>query len=387
MPARHHLANAIDWYINKVNEAHLLPVNLATLIRDISAKQIGGEGFTPRPLTVKNFTDPELDAFSRLVEKANGGKVVDYKTYYKDLGMPQRIAGKQLSNYLSPLNTIRTTLGQFTVKGQDGEKHISDTYDFNREGKWRIFDHGDGTFSFRNWNYDGNIERHPKRVVESILSRRRDGAYGLIRQNAANFGHTDDDPDEEKIKAVIPISDIKKRLGSNEGKYDIKAPVTDDEFNWKSMGAGVVSGAPVGAAAGLLSGLIKLLSKKARKKWMRTLLTNVLGGTAIGAITGGLGARLLAGKAIEKFNSNPMNEKTGSSTENGMVPKKKRRSGFTENMINALSYAIPLAAMAGTGAYCALRLFRLRDKLLNPEQDLYSLQNQRVEFVNSIGKL
>ena len=82
---RHVAANAIDWYLNKVNEAHLLPVNLATLIRDISAKQVGGKGFRPRPLTAANFTDRELDAIFRLVSKAKKGRVVDYKTYSDDL--------------------------------------------------------------------------------------------------------------------------------------------------------------------------------------------------------------------------------------------------------------------------------------------------------------
>ena len=265
---RHVAANAIDWYLNKVNEAHLLPVNLATLIRDISAKQVSGKGFRPRPLTAANFTDRELDAILRLVSKAKKGRVVDYKTYSDDLKLPKTIERQNLSKYLAPFNAIRTTLGQFSVHGPKGDERLKDTYDFNRTVKWKILDHGDGTFSFRNLNWDGRIERLPKRILESILSRRRDGAYGLIRQNAANFGHLDDDPDNEKIKVDIPLSEIKKRLGGKEGKLDITTPMTDDEFRWRSAGAGMSLGAPIGAALGLMSGGIKLLGKKARKRWI-----------------------------------------------------------------------------------------------------------------------
>ena len=387
MPARHHVANAIDWYVNKLNEIHLLPVNLATLVRDISAKQIGGEGFQPRPLTAANFTDPELDAINSLASKAVNGKSVKYRTYNRDLGMHMTIGKKSLDRYLSPLNTIRTTLGQFAVQPSESGGSIRDTYDFNREEGWKVLDHGDGTFSYKRRD-NGRIVRVPKDEIEKILSRADDGAYGIIRQNAANFGHTDQDNDAEKIKVDIPLSDIRKRLGKNIGKYDLYKIPDKGEFAWRMAGAGALTGAPLGAAVGTISWLISLLNKKNRKKWARNLLYRTLGGAAIGSLIGGAGAGLLTNTAMNHFNSNPMNEKRSSHEDAPEDIDKKKDSGkFRQKVINALSYTIPVLALAGAGVYGASRLSQFRDRLLNPSQDIYTMKDKDIKFVNKRSEL
>ena len=375
-------ANAIDWYVNKLNTMGLLPVNLATLVRDISAKQLGGPGFTPRPLTADNFTDSELDAMNTLAGKAIDGKRVAYKTYYKDLGLHMRIAGKPLERYLSPINTIRTTLGQFAVSPSYSGGRIKDTYDFNQEGVYKLLDHLDGTFSYKR-KEDGKIVRVPKSEIEKIISRAKDGAYGIIRQNAANFGHTDKDDDSEKIKVDIPISDIHKRLGDNIGKHDIFNVPDSSQFTWRSAGAGALTMAPIGAAVGTLSWLISMIDKKNRKKWARKLLTRALGGAAIGSLLGGVGAGLLARSALNRFNSNEKSASEELETRKERAEKRKFRS----KVIEALSYSIPMIALAGAGIYGVSRLNQFRNRLLDPSQDVYTMKDRDVKFVNEKREL
>lgn len=382
---RHVFANAIDWYVNKLNEMHLLPVNLATLVRDISAKQIGGEGFQPRPLTVANFTDPELDAINSLASNAINGRSVKYRTYNRDLGMNMTVGKKSLDHYLYPLNVIRTTLGQFTIQPSESGGRVRDSFDFNREG-WKVLDHGDGTFSYKS-RENGKIIRVPKEEMEKAMSRVDEGSYGLIRQNAANFGHTDDDNESEKIQTDIPLSDIRKRLGKNIGKYDLYKIPDKGEFAWRMAGAGALTGAPLGAAVGTISWLISLLNKKNRKKWARNLLYRTLGGAAIGSLVGGAGAGLLANTAMNHFNSNPMNEKRSSYEDKPEDRKKKGVGGFREKVINALSYTIPVIALAGAGLYGASRLNKFRERLLNPAQDIYKIKDKNIKFVNDISEL
>lgn len=384
---RQHAANAIDWYINKLNTLHLVPVNLATMLRDISAKQIGGAGFAPRPLTADNFTDSELDAINRLADKAIDGKRVAYKTYYKDLGMHMRIAGKQLARYLSPLNTVRTTLGQFAVVPSDRGQSIKDTYDFNQEQIHRVLDNLDGTFSYRRRD-NGKVEKLPKSEIEKLFSRAKDGAYGALRQNAANFGHTDKDPDSEKIKVDIPRSEIDRRLGESKGKHDIFAVPDPKDFTWRSAGAGALTGAPIGASLGMLSGLISLINQKNRKKWLSKIILRTLGGAAIGAALGGAGAGLMANAAVNKFNSNEMNEKDAEQADPNTAKLDERsRKTFKRKMVEALSYAIPVAALAGFGIYGASRLNGLRNRLLDTKQDIYSMRDSLIEWVKDRSEL
>lgn len=236
----HIVANAIDWYVDKLNKAHFLPTNLATLIRDISAKQIGGRGFTPRPMTEDNFTDAELDSAYRLAKDPKGGfrKHISYDTY-KDIGGSNVIGNGRLHRYLAPLKTVQTTIGQAALSGEGDDTVLTDTYDFNRkEKKHKVFDHGDGTLSFRNANYGNRIERYPRSIVSSILigNRLRGGTYGHIRHNAARLGHVSDDPDADKIKIRLSMKEIEKRLGDRLGKYDITGKMPDSRFAWKIGG-------------------------------------------------------------------------------------------------------------------------------------------------------
>lgn len=382
---RKHVADAIDWYLNKMNQLHVIPTNLATMARDISAKQIGGPGFRPRPLTADNFTDAELDAIKALADKAKG-KAVNYYSYIRlgkrSLG-DRRVAGKDLRSYLSPLNVVRTTLGAFTAGGAEGEKTVRDVYDFNQEKLIKAFDHGDGTVSFRD-RKTNKVQRVPKGDLEKLLSRAKDGAYGIIRQNAANFGHTDKDPNSDKITVDIPMSEIDKRLGNRAGTYDITAKPTEGEFKRMAAGSGAMAGAPVGAVLGALSGAMLLINKKRRKKWLKTMLTSVLTGTAIGALTGGVGGYALAGSAINKFNSNPNNDGAGQVVKSGAA---KKKSDFRQKVMNAIVYSIPVLAAAGIGAYGLSQLRKFKDRMLNPQQSLDTMKDTPVEFVDSLAKV
>ena len=383
---RKHVADAIDWYLNKMNQLHFLPVNLATMVRDISAKQIGGPGFRPRPLTAENFTDAELDAIKALADKAKGN-AVNYYSYIRlgnrSLGS-RKVGGGDIRSYLSPLNVIRTTFGAFnTNKGGDGQKTVHDIYDFNQNEVRKVFDNKDGTISFR---LPGEKNIRTMRVDDfaKTVSRRKRGAYETIRQNAANFGHTDKDPDSEKITVDIPMSDIEKRLGDRAGKYDITAKPTESEFKRMAAGSGAMTGAPVGAVLGALSGAMLLINKKRRKKWLRTMLTSILAGSAIGALTGGVGGWAIANSTVNNFNSNPYND---ANVKSGEARANKKKAPFRQKVFDAVLNAIPIVAVAGAGVYGLNALRRFRDRMLDPSQSIYTMRDTPVEFVESLEKL
>ena len=390
---RKHVADAVDWYLNKMNTLHFIPTNLATMARDIAAKQIGGEGFRPRPLKAENFTDAELDAIKALSDKAKKN-AINYYSYIRlgkrSLG-DRRVAGKDIASYLSPLNVVRTTLGAFSTPEVDGQKRVRDVYDFNQEKLVKVFDHGDGTVSFRNKGTN-KIERVLKSELGKMLSRAKDGAYGIIRQNAANFGHTDKDPDSDKIKVDIPMSEIDKRLGNRAGTFDISAKPSEGEFKRMGAGAGAMTGAPVGAVLGALTGAMLLVNKNRRKKWLRTMLTSVLAGTAIGALTGGAGGYALAGSAIRKFNSNPNNDQIPEKSAADLSVKGRRKKGksdsdFRSKVMNAIAYSIPIVAAAGIGAYGLSQLGKFKDRMLNPEQQIGQMKDVPIEFVKDLNMI
>lgn len=381
----HIVANAIDWYVDKLNKAHFLPTNLATLIRDISAKQIGGRGFTPRPMTEDSFTDDELESVYRLAKDPKGGfrKHISYDTY-KDVGGSNVIGNGRLFRYLAPLKTVQTTIGQATLNGEGDDTVLTDTYDFNRrEEKQKVFDHGDGTLSFRNKNYGNKIERYPRGIVSSILigKRLRGGTYGHIRHNAARLGHISEDPDADKIKIRLSMNEIEKRLRAR----------LENRFAWNIGGTGAAVGAPIGAVLGAISGAVMLLDKSKRKRWLKTMLTHVLGGAAAAAAVGGLGGWALARDVNKRFNTASSfveSEKKASEEDRGQKKNKKNKKARPSILIPAMAYSLPLAALAGVGAYGMKSLKDWAELMMRRPGDLNSQgRDSPVEYVSSLNDL
>lgn len=342
------VANAIDWYLNKMNTLHLVPANAATLIRDLSAKNIGGRGFIPRPLTIDNFTDAELDAIHRASFNAESGKYHDitedsYDNVVKDkngLGVflyGNRRSPDGLLKYLSPLRMVSTTLGQAQVrKDKDsGDYVLRDTYDFNKdETGYRV--EPDGSITDQAMNNYKNLEefkaKHSKPAETTF--------YGSLRRNAGILGHNDEDPEEEKIHASISMKDIRERLGDKLGKTDIQSVPSRKKLILNSSVAGSLAGAPIGGALGALSGAILLLDKERRKNWFRTILSNVIGGAAIGAAVGGVGGGMASNYLHDRFQK-----------KSEAKPERENKKNKMSKLITAMAYLAPLCLLGHSAAY------------------------------------
>lgn len=326
-----HVANALDWYLNKLNTWHLIPANAATLLRDISAKQLGDNNFTPRPLTAENFTDAELDAMWRLAGDGKDKSVrgLDYDPVsHKGGYYGARKEG--LGEYFSPLRNVSTTLGQFNVR--NGK--IVDTYDFNHD-EVTVKKNDDGTVT----DMFGNEWPSEDAYKKSFSPADGGGsAYARFRGNAIRLGHSDTDPDNQKIKAEIPLSDIRDRLGDRAGKLDIMKRMGKGEFVTKSTLAGAITGVPIGAVLGAMRGAMMLIDKNNRKRWARTMIKNILGGAALTAAVSGLGGGIASSGMWNRFEK-----------KSEEVPKyqmrKRKNSGA---LLSTIATIIPLIALAGS---------------------------------------
>jgi hypothetical protein len=87
------------------------------------------------------------------------------------------------------------------------------------------------------------------------------------------------------------------------------------------------------------------------------------------------------------MNEKTANQKTVSDALGVNTDDNTKKSKFRNAVIKTLAYSIPLAVLAGAGAYGATKLKSLRDMLLDPNQDLYSMKNERIKFVDSIKLL
>lgn len=370
-------ANAIDWYINKLNTLHLIPANAAALLRDVSAKQLSDGGFTPRPLNEDNFTNAELDALYRLSTDPNTGKhgPIGHGSYSRVIGDVHSDAGsyvdekKSFGKHLSPIGVVSTTLGQVGLEGSQEDPVLSDVYDFNKTKiSTRKDEYGNiatpyGTFKDENDFIEDFNKDYPGKEL----------GYSKIRNNMAELGHTDSDPVSQKIVTRININRIKSRLGNRLGTYDINAPMSKKDFLMKSVGAGALTGAPLGAATGSLVSAILMASKKLRKKWYLHGIIPPFAGALIGAALGGAGSGYAAHKAwnaMEKSSSG-----TGSPRkQDGDKVKPKRVSKAEENkkqrriaaLVASLAYPLAATAALGVAGYAGYKCKGLRDKLTRP---------------------
>lgn len=361
-------ANGVDWFINLLNRGGILPANAATLARSISAKQLGDSNFRPRPLTIDNFTDAELDAIYRLSHRSDGTPLSSVTTPTYTPHFPSGTGAAKahgydkggILDYTSPLRVVSTTLGQFGIRdsADPSKATVYDTYDFNRFPV-AFLDKGDGAY-YRYGQKFNNMDE-----VKAYLrdqNHRADGAYGRMRVNALRLAHTDADDDASKIKASIRLSDIKKRLGDRLGTYDINRSMGRGDLIRRGIAAGGLTGAAAGAALGLTGGVLSLASKKRRRRWIRSLLCPTL-------VTAGLTG--LAGAAIGGLGSDKLYRhfvrKEAAGDDNPAARKKRRRSMLSRSMdyiIPAAAVGLPLTAALGLGAYGTAKVKGVYDKLV-----------------------
>lgn len=344
-----HVANAVDWYVNKLNKLGLIPVNMATILRDVSAKQIGGSGFRPRPLTADNFTNAQLDAIHTMAFDKNTGKYhqVSYDEYGDKFDYGSPVA--EMGRYMSPVGQVATTLGRIAPSESNGKTVFKDTYDFNTDDVNVLWDDEVGAL-----RTPEGLFKNEKEYFEHLHKLEgEDLPYSSIRRKVGLLGHRDGDPDSDKIHTSISVDDIKSRLGDGLGKHDITKPMSKAEFVLRSMGSGAAMGAPVGAALGALSGAILMLDKKRRKKWAKTMATRILAGAAIASALGAAGGGLVSNRMYEQF------DKQGSASKGG----KSRKERIKSAIISALSYAVPAVAVAGAGAYLGRRAADLSSEI------------------------
>lgn len=349
-------ANAIDWYLNRLNELHLVPTNMATFARDVSAKQLGDKDFVPRPLTVNNFTDAELDALYRLSYDKESGtyQPITYKSYGKVKPDFEYGAGdSRASEYLSPLRNVSTTLGSAGVRTDKdtGKTHIVDTYDFNNDHVLFARVPSGGIIG-ENGKVYSNIEEYKKDVVAERQRTSSKGAslYRILRQNAGVFGHNDRDPDKNKIKADISIDDIKERLGNKLGTFKITENTPKKDFVMRSALGGGAIAAPVGAGLGAIAGAIQLLRKDRRKKWLRTMLSHIAIGSLVAAAVGAAGGGYAAHKVhgvLDRGHGKPLEKGAGAPPSVARAEERRKKRTLWRTLVNLLSYGAPLAVLGG----------------------------------------
>lgn len=363
------VANAIDWYVDKLNRMHLVPANAAAMIRDISSKQLADSSFTPRPLTIDNFTDAELDAVHRLAFDGTKYVPITSKRYAdlidvnKDINGNKVYAsdtGRTLGEYLSPARIVGTTIGQAAVTSE-GEDHVlRDVYDTDKVNLRKQDGIGSGDkFEISRGNERvGGLDRQDLDNVVSKNKKTFDTPYGRIRFKAGILGHKGTDPDSSKIRTELSMNAIKKRLGDRLGKYGIELPASKKDVVMRTAGAGALTAAPIGAALGALSGAMLLIDKDKRKRWLKTMLTHVLGGAALAATAGGLGGGLAASDIFGRFQKKADDDR-------GNDGKKSRKRKISPAILKALAYALPVAAIAGMGGAAASGYGKLKKEFLD----------------------
>ena len=377
-------ANAIDWYVNKLNEMHVIPANMATLFRDISAKQLGDVNFEPRPLTAKNFTDAELDAMHRLSYNPQTkkydpitGQSYEGKKGKGYFGYGSRTEGA--AEYLSPLRGVSTTLGMAGVSTdkKTGKTHIVDTYDFNVDETSYVKDpEGDGIIGADGNRYK-NVEEYKKAIGNSGDEKT---LYGRVRRNAGKFGHSSKDPDKNKIKASISIDDIKARLGDRLGTFDISKGDSKGKFVAKTALGGGMMAAPIGAGLGALSGAIQLLNNKKRKRWLRTMLSHIAVGSLISAAVGAAGGGYAAHRvydALDGKSGDGLTKKSSVQRRQNEEDRKKKKRERLERLINILSYGAPLAVIGGLSIPIIRKARGVMNGITDAKSDVSSLIEAR----------
>ena len=365
-------ANAIDWYVDFLNRKNILPANVAALLRSINAKQLGDSNFRPRPITIKNFTKPQLAAILRLADGSHGTPegTVTFDTYSNLRGEHTggrfdwrdnnfRFEKQSPESRFSPLGVVATTLGQFTV-GKD--KNIRDIYDFN-QSKTNVLKLPNGKyltrFLFGPKDYQGlTLDEIHDRFMKHEENVRTDTPYGRMRNNITRFAHTSSDPDEQKIVSDLPIEKIKKMIG-NPYKYDILKKMSKGEMILKGLAAGGITGLPIGAALGTMAGVLSLIDKKKRKKWLKNILLSTAVGAGIGSMAGAAGGGVIANKLHGHFSKQGEDAKTEGK-------KKKKRREIGKYVYPAVSWGIPALTALGLGLYAYDKGKRLAGKLNDP---------------------
>lgn len=365
------LANLIDWYINKLNKMKLVPVNAAAMLRDVSSKQLSDGSFSPRPLTIDNFTDAELDAIHRLSydPESKGYKAITQDSYSNagksvDFKYPSR-ESLGLLEYMSPLRSVSTTIGRATVSPKGTDHVLSDAYDSD---KMKII-HRKGRFG--DYYSTGKEIIRPEQFEQGIkhMNQDIDHPYGKVRSYAFRLGHSGDDPDSQKVRTSLSMKEIREKLGDKLGKMDILSPMSKKEFIMKSLGAGAVTGAPIGAALGALSGAMMLISKKRRKKWLKTMLFHILGGAAIASALGAAGGGLASKSFIDRFEKK--------SAVKDVHKKKNRKDLIKDAVLMSVAYGVPIMALAGSALYAKNRYDHMvSDMFKAPDaKDILKIEN------------
>lgn len=359
-------ARALDTWLNTLNKAHLVPVNAATFLRSVIAKQLGGPGFKPAPADESNFTDAELDALLRLAKRKDGtfGPITHnaYTDKFDDYDYGN--GGRKLEEYFSPISSLSTSVGQM---GYDKAKNaLTDTYDFNRE-KAVVFDQGDGTFK----DDQGDIYKNEDMGKFVANYYNRGNAYSNMRNNAHRFAHDEKDPDSSKIKFNVSIDKALKRLGKRVGTFDPNKTPSRAEFIAKAILAAGATGAPIGAALGATSGALSLINRKNRKHWARRLAMHTLAGAALGGIASGAIGGLAAHGLAKQFDK-PFEKTSAELTEE---QKRERRQ---KALANILAYGVPTAAVLGAGAYAGLKARNLYKEILANKGSIYGVDLEKL---------
>lgn len=359
-------ANALDWYVNQLNKWHIFPVNGATMVRDIIGKQLGDEKFTPRPLTIDNFTDAELDTIYRLAHNADGsvrniqantyGEFVPKKFVDKELGWYGN-ENRPFMEYISPLRVVSTTLGQASVKQNNGDAVLHDVYDFNPVRMEYVKNEDGSVYSPGTGKTYDNLKAMSEDVRNA--SKAYSSVYSRLRSNLYRLGHNEDDPESTKIHTNISMGDIEKRLGTRLGSYDVNNPGDMRKFVRNGIYLGAANGAPIGAALGTIASLMFLFSKKKRKRWVINALIHVLGGAAIGAAIGGSAGGIAANKVIGAFNKGRDFSRKGDILKTGAEKrrrlskkeKERRKNKAMSALAWSLAYSVPALALLGGSAY------------------------------------
>ena len=318
-----------------------------------------------------NFSNAELDALYRLAMVKGKPSHITADSY-SDLNRNVTYGDEKatIGEYLSPLRSVGTTIGQATVR--DGV--IKDIYDFNTRKK-QVTRYPDGQFLDEYGVPTGTYnEKDYKDAIFGSDDKKfkPESTYQGMRHNLLALGHTSSDPDNQKIRTEIKIQDIKDKLGKKLGKYDIYKNITRRDFIKQIVMAGMATGAPIGLLLGTTSGLIKLIDKKNRKKWIKTLLVHSLGGAAIGAAVGGIGGGFAGGKMHDKMNKGLEKKSMSRDGVNGdnnhedyiLKTKKNRVEKIKSAIINTLAYTAPLA-MLGLAAIPVIPAYKKAVKVKN----------------------
>lgn len=198
--------NAVSWlnpfkiadrgikYVGRYTHA---PLNATTMLRSLLAKYSPIE-YEPAPITEDDMTLEEQKALLGMIQKSGWKGITPegIKRYYASIGRDARYGNPNVSmkeRLTDPSSIIETTIGGASIeRDEEGTpKFLTDKYDFNVRSR---------------------TAQRDNETYARIAGGPDASLYSRLRAKAPGFLHTDEDPDDTKVKTRVDLGNLTRNV-------------------------------------------------------------------------------------------------------------------------------------------------------------------------------